>query len=189
MASNALHTITSVEYFTPAPLVEAARLTLGDIRLDPASCNLANQVIRAKYYYSLEYGDNGLCLPWFGPLLVNPPGKSPTNPGGAAAWWEKLEREWTRDFGTKPWSAIYVGFNLNILRTAQKCGGRQPLDFLVCVPKSRIAFDEVVNGERVPTRSPSHDNVIVCLAHEALVARRFRENFRRFGYVGGGGLW
>ena len=44
----------SVEYYTPAYIVEAAREAMGSIGLDPASCEKANQIVQAAVYY-----DNG----------------------------------------------------------------------------------------------------------------------------------
>lgn len=37
----------SEEYYTPAPIVEAAREVLGGIDLDPASCDMAQETVRA----------------------------------------------------------------------------------------------------------------------------------------------
>lgn len=47
LSRTALHSMNSNAWFTPAPIVEAARVVLGQIDLDPASCAQSNQVIRA----------------------------------------------------------------------------------------------------------------------------------------------
>jgi hypothetical protein len=59
------------ELYTPTPIIELVRDVLGCIDLDPASCEEANKVVQATRYYSLE--DNGLLLPWYGKIFLNPP--------------------------------------------------------------------------------------------------------------------
>jgi hypothetical protein len=59
------------ERYTPAQYIEAARLVLGEIDLDPASCDLAQQTVRATNYFTLD-GD-GLAQEWHGRVWLNPP--------------------------------------------------------------------------------------------------------------------
>lgn len=59
------------EWYTPAPIIEAARDVMGGIDLDPASCELANQTVKATKYYSIE--TNGLSHEWHGRVWLNPP--------------------------------------------------------------------------------------------------------------------
>lgn len=61
----------SNEWYTPAKYIEAARAVLGEIDLDPASCVFANQVVRARQFYTIA--DNGLMHPWHGRIWLNPP--------------------------------------------------------------------------------------------------------------------
>lgn len=61
----------SNEWYTPVKYIEAAREVLGSIDLDPASCALANQTVKATTYYSLE--DDGLTKAWRGSVWMNPP--------------------------------------------------------------------------------------------------------------------
>jgi hypothetical protein len=170
-----LHSAKSVEWHTPAPIIEAARHALGGtIALDPASSALANQTVRAGNFYTVC----GLSKPWFGPLFVNPPGKSPTNPGGQAAWWNKLMGEWVK--GRNHWDAIFLGFSLELLQTAQRYHVWQPLDFMCCVPKRRIKF---VDGRGGQMKSPTHGNIIVCVTISEIVRKRFREAFSSIGHI------
>ncbi|MEW6737382.1 MAG: DNA N-6-adenine-methyltransferase, partial [Acidobacteriota bacterium] len=61
----------TVEWYTPEEYAEAVRDVLGEIDLDPASCEEANRVIRAKQYYTIH--DNGLTKDWLGRVFLNPP--------------------------------------------------------------------------------------------------------------------
>lgn len=63
------------EWYTPAEYIEAARRVMGDIDLDPASCESAQDVIGAGVYYTKE--DNGLARSWFGRVWLNPPYSMP----------------------------------------------------------------------------------------------------------------
>lgn len=136
--SNILHSKESVNHYTPAGIIERARDVLGRIALDPASDAFANETVQATTFYARE----GLFRNWYGPLFLNPPGKSDDNPGGASAWWHKLIAEWEMARAANhAWSAIFVGFSLEILQTCQSKSYRHPLSFPTCVPKRRLRFE------------------------------------------------
>src|SRR5262249_4144059 len=59
------------EWFTPPDILEMARSALGAIDLDPASCEEANQAVKAARFYSLK--DDGLKQEWHGRIWLNPP--------------------------------------------------------------------------------------------------------------------
>lgn len=42
-----------VDYYTPKPIIEAARKTMGSIDLDPASSFEANNVVLASRYFTM----------------------------------------------------------------------------------------------------------------------------------------
>jgi len=59
------------EWYTPPQVVDAAREAMGNIDLDPASCEEANKTVRATKYY--DVAEDGLTLPWEGRIWCNPP--------------------------------------------------------------------------------------------------------------------
>ena len=61
----------SNEWYTPEKYVEAAREVLGSFDLDPASCLVANTVVKAQKFYTLK--DDGLTKEWYGRIWLNPP--------------------------------------------------------------------------------------------------------------------
>lgn len=76
-----------VEYYTPLPIIEAARRTLGFIDLDPASSAIANARVKAGAFFT--EADNGLSVNWFGNVWMNHPFGRIENP----KWVSKIESE------------------------------------------------------------------------------------------------
>ena len=67
------------EFYTPSHIIEIARACMGGIDLDPASCAIANETVKASRFYDIR--QNGLKRPWFGRIWLNPPfGRSPNHP-------------------------------------------------------------------------------------------------------------
>lgn len=162
---NVQHSSKGVEDYTPIYLVTPSRAVLEHIDLDPASCELANSVVQADTFWTVDdpnplapdcdWGDEGSrvflnppggkCTPAGVPLPRDHEGKQ-HGPGEsyAAHWWHKLVEQY--DIGYVD-SAIFVCFSLNIFQNAQELGlkksrrsARAPFSFPFVVPKQRPRY-------------------------------------------------
>lgn len=76
-----IHSTGNTEWYSPAKYVTSARLVMGTIDLDPASCEVAQENVKAKQFYSLKYpyGDHQdrkamiKSEKWKGNIWLNPP--------------------------------------------------------------------------------------------------------------------
>jgi len=82
----------SVEYYTPSKYIEAARQVMGGIDLDPASCESAQEIVKAAQYYTKA--DDGLAQKWEGRCWLNPPYGKIRNKSSQGQWGQHLLSEY-----------------------------------------------------------------------------------------------
>lgn len=80
------------EWYTPPEFIEAARLVMGGIDLDPASCEEAQKNVKAACYYTET--DNGLSQEWFGRVWLNPPYSKTHGKSNQELWAQRLISEY-----------------------------------------------------------------------------------------------
>jgi ParB family chromosome partitioning protein len=117
-----------VEWYTPANIIEAARQTMGGIDLDPASCHLANQTVKAATYFTVV--DDGLSQRWVGRVWMNHPYGGETNP----KWIGKLLAEYKAGHITQACCITYA--------STSETWGQLLLASPVCFPTARSFFNQ-----------------------------------------------
>lgn len=158
----------SNEWYTPAKYIEAARLVMGGIDLDPASCEMANRIVRATRYYNQE--ENGLMQPWHGRVWLNPPYHK-TDQGGASS----LEI-WVCHLLTQlEMGRIEQAILLVPMTQATRWFDRL-WDYLQCFPRRRIHFYSSEVNDWRPRFSSS-------FAYFGAKEDRFIEIFSQFGRI------
>lgn len=136
---SAVHSCATSEWYSPPEIVEPYRALVGEIDLDPASCEAANaRTVVARSYYSLATPGGGLAQRWEGRVWCNPP--SPPR-----AWWERavaaiVDREAE--------SILFVAYSLEALQQSQGWGGVPMTAFSVCIPRRRIRYLTTVAERR-----------------------------------------
>jgi hypothetical protein len=124
------------EWYTPAEYIDSARKVMGKIDLDPASSEIANRVVGAEIYYTVQ--DDGLSKDWHGCIWMNPPYSQPEIGLFANKLVESL---------SKIDSAMVLINNATETKWFQgmlsECSG-------VCFPSSRVKFLDVSGNKGAP---------------------------------------
>lgn len=133
-------------WFTPPEYIAAVRSVLGEIDLDPASCEQANKIVGAKEFYTES--DFSLLRAWQGKVFLNPPYGKVSGKSQAGAFAAKLALSY--DTGDVTEAIILVP-----LYFAYKWFA--PLrDKPVCLLDHRIRFIDGVTGIRGDEALQSH---------------------------------
>lgn len=163
----ALHSSESVEWYTPPQYIEAAREVMGGIDLDPASCEAAQENVRAFRYFTS--GEDGLNLPWAGAVWLNPPyGRDANGRSNQAVWSARLIDAY--ESGDVTAAVLLVSAN-----TSEKWF--QPLwNYPICFTDHPIDF--IPAGQQ--NSGANHGSVLVYFGDGV---GRFATTFRAFGRV------
>jgi hypothetical protein len=165
-AHHILHSTETYEWYTPAPYIEAIHEVMGHIDLDPASSPIANRIVQATRFLTLE--EDGLRYSWFGRVFLNPPYGFEAGDSNQAIWTAYLLQQY-QSGATK--EAILL------VNATPERKWFQPLwNYPVCFTDHRIRFYRP-HGE---AHQPTHGNAFVYLGKRD---QHFINVFCRFGTV------
>jgi hypothetical protein len=163
--AHVAHNSGENEWYTPPQFLDAARETMGAIDLDPASCDLANENVKAAQFFSAE--ENGLDKDWSGNVWMNPPYAQPL----IQQFCEKVLAEVAGGRVANACVLVNNGtetaWGQSLLREASA----------VCFPASRIRF---IDKEGNPSGAPLQGQMIVYLG---AAVNEFQQAFCKFGVV------
>ena len=157
----------SNEWYTPSKYIEAARSVMGSIDLDPASCEVANQTVKATRYYTKE--DDGLSKKWNGNVWLNPP----YHPYEGC---RHPEATWTRRLIKEYQDGNIEQAVLLICAEIKYKWFHEVFDFHVCLATDRIQFIR-------PGLTPQELRVGTALVYLGPNEQRFIEVFSQFGTI------
>lgn len=155
------------EWFTPKPIIEAARLALGSIDLDPASHPEANKTVKAKSFFTWK--EDGLKQKWTGNVWLNPPYSQPLISEFCKkliqSLWEKRDR--IRNAIVLVNNATETDWFQSIL---SECHA-------ICFPKGRIRFLDLDGNPGAPLQGQA------ILLFGGSRAAEFTKHFLQFGPI------
>lgn len=168
-----MHSQSSSEWYTPSEYVDAARLVMGGLELDPASCDEANVNVKAERYFDEE--TNGLIQPWKAKSVwLNPPGSDKRGVSGTEIWLDKLMTEYENGHTLQ---AVVLLFRVATeTHWFQSIYGRYP----ICFPDKRIRFIAPAGIYEEPKSQPPHGNAFVYIGPRML---EFSRVFAQYGPV------
>jgi len=153
------------EWYTPERFIEAARLAMGGIDLDPASCEVANRTVKAAKFYTKD--DNGLAQDWHGKVWMNPPYAQPL----IADFCERVANLYAMGEVEQACVLVNNGTETKWFQTLLDEAS------CVCFPSSRIKF---LDPDGNPSGAPLQGQAIVYFGDRLY---EFVETFRKFGAV------
>jgi len=173
---SALLSSESAEWYTPPKFIETAREVLGEIDLDPASCDWANEnIVKAKFYYTKE--TDGLAHRWTIPGTMQPARvwlncpyglDEDSNASNQFIWTSALIEEYR-------WK--HVSAAISLVNAAIGDKWFNPLyRFPLCLCYERIRFINRDGKKAQPTKG----NAFFYLGREP---EKFQARFREFGRV------
>ncbi len=152
------------EWYTPPDYLEAARVVMGSIDVDPASARKANERVGATVFY--DAGQNGLLQAWHGNVWMNPPYAQPLISQFASALVEKFSA------GEVDQACVLVN---NATETAW-CQRLLAAASALCFVRGRVRF---LTPDDVPG-APLQGQLVLYLGGRP---EAFNEHFMRFGQV------
>jgi phage N-6-adenine-methyltransferase len=153
---------TGNEWWTPAIYIKSVRNVLGEIDLDPASCEEANTIVQAKQIYTEE--DSGLAHSWYGRVFMNPPYSANQD------FAEKMREEYA--IGNVTEAIVLLGAH-----AIETKWFASYWDHVLCFTGHRIKFD-------TPTGPAIAGNIAGSVfVHLSLDSHKFADEFNQHGYI------
>jgi phage N-6-adenine-methyltransferase len=152
------------EWYTPVEYIAAARAVLGEIDLDPASSDIANETVKAAKFFTLE--DDGLTQEWRGRVWMNPPYAQPA----IQQFSEKLALE-IKEGRTA--SAIALTHNYTDTRWFHHLAKAADA---ICFTRGRIGFLSPSGQKAAPTQGQA-------FFYFGRNLSKFTEEFCQFGFI------
>lgn len=153
------------EWYTPAELITAARQTMGSIDTDPASSDIANEIVQAETYYTKD--DNGLAYTWTGNVWMNPPYSQPEISDFATKIIEEVDSGRTEQACVLVNNATDTAWCQRILIRASA----------VCFIYRRVKF---LDKELNPSGAPLQGQIVIYIGKDTTP---FTTHFKEFGII------
>lgn len=153
------------EWYTPPQYIEAARLVMGSIDTDPASCDKANEIVKAANYFTKE--NSGLDKVWNGNVWMNPPYAQPLMSQFAEAVSKKYNDGEIEQACVLINNATETGWFQTMAKVANA----------TCFIKGRIKF---LDKDGIPANTPLQGQAILYFGKKL---EDFKEEFTKIGIV------
>lgn len=153
------------EWYTPSQYIEAARELMGSIDLDPASSEVAQEIVQAGHYYTVD--DDGLSQNWAGRVWLNPPYSKEL----VGLFCEKLVSSLFGNGGTVRDAILLVNNATDTVWFHEVMG----FAAAVCFVKGRISF---LDEQRQPKNKPLQGQMLIYFGKQR---EQFIEIFSQFG--------
>jgi ParB-like chromosome segregation protein Spo0J len=158
----------SNEYYTPPKYLEAAHEVMGRIDLDPASCEAAQENVRAKNFYTVA--DDGLNQEWHGSVWLNPPYGTTGSESNQGIWANKLIEEYKAGRTTEAILLTKAALGYNWFEDLW-------YDWPVCFARERLSFIKVDGSTDGQSKQGT------ALFYFGPDVEKFKRIFRRFGRI------
>lgn len=164
---EAIYSSESNEWYTPEKYIDYTKDVLGEIDLDPASSDKANEVVCAKEIFTER--ENALTKQWYGKVFLNPPYGTKDGESMAGMFCQKAIAEY---------ESGRVEECIILVNSVHSQKWQSPLyKFPVCFVDHRIQFQA---GDGSENKNPTFQNIFVYLGKNV---NAFADAFKNLGHV------